>query len=388
MAAVTGLKQMSQKVSSESAEYSLEERKGSGFEKTQKVFKSHGPLLARISLTDPKVLESYLDRKFKKFQGVALAIARSIYKTAPRIIRGTNCGRAFSMDPEILAYSMQIAKGKTVLEIAGAGGENAALLAFSGAEKVYMNEFSAREMESFCSLRKELPQEVQERLEPIQGSCFDILDKNPRLQQKVGLVLCRNLIHFFNDQEQAEFFQKVKGFLRPDGRAIFTVNPKDLNTPVFKENSDCTSFYQTLCLITDRNVSASPQSCIYQALTPCSGELVSSKFDEKRIYNRDKGKPWVVDNMAFNRISSEHRTKIRTAMQENKGEVQKIKNGSVRVLTTCIRLYSKENLAELFKKHGFEVEFTFAVGQDGHLIHEEGLLEEERQVGVIVTLDS
>ncbi|HSF71019.1 MAG TPA: hypothetical protein VLA25_01920, partial [Methylotenera sp.] len=41
---------------------------------------------------------------------------------------------------EVLAYMMRVGPGKTVLEIAGASGENAIMMAFAGAAKVYMND--------------------------------------------------------------------------------------------------------------------------------------------------------------------------------------------------------------------------------------------------------
>lgn len=105
-----------------------------------------------IKLTQPK-LEKFVDMtnliSLGKCMGsntasahliAAQKIAAKIYECMPRGIESSQYGSAYNMNPELLSYAMFLAKNEVVLEIAGANGENAALLAFSDAKHVYMND--------------------------------------------------------------------------------------------------------------------------------------------------------------------------------------------------------------------------------------------------------
>src|SRR3989304_8532183 len=129
-----------------------------------------------INLAAPEVLKTDLKPALQGVEDlkIAAAIAQRIYEACIRSIADTKYGMAFPMNPEVLAYAMQLAKNETVLEIAGASGENAILLAFSDALRVYMNEIDPQENLAFKLLKAQLPDAVQKKLESIEGSCFDI----------------------------------------------------------------------------------------------------------------------------------------------------------------------------------------------------------------------
>ena len=342
-----------------------------------------------INLAAPEVLKTYLKPALQGVEDlkIAAAIAQRIYEACIRSIADTKYGMAFPMNPEVLAYAMQLAKNETVLEIAGASGENAILLAFSDALRVYMNEIDPQENLAFKLLKAQLPDAVQKKLESIEGSCFDILAKKPELSNKAGLILCRNLIHFFNKQEQADFCQLLKKLLKPGGRAIFTVNsvysdPRNKDT--FEKNPDATCFTITQCLITDYAISRMPKDIIYREIALTTEDKVSCDYKTLYLYERKKDAKWQVHRDEFQQLEPLVKDAIKTAVNNNNGAIKEIKEGSVRVLISTFRLYNKENLSQFFKSQGFEVESTFCVGRDGHLVNEADLFKNGQQIGVIV----
>lgn len=171
-------------------------------------------------------LQKCLASNFKTpiFINKAATLMQRFYEAPQRGIKNGQFGCAFPLAPEILYYAMFLAKNETVLEIAGASGENAALLAFSEAKRVYMNDINSAEVQAFRDLSNEFPSQVQEKIEPILGNCFELLKLKPELKGAVGLLLCNNLIHFFKDKELDDFLKLLKTILKPGGRAIFTAN--------------------------------------------------------------------------------------------------------------------------------------------------------------------
>jgi SAM-dependent methyltransferase len=189
-------------------------------------------------------------------------------------------------------------------------------------------DLDPKEAERFIELTNQLPRPVQKMLEAIEGNCLDILKIRPELKGKMGLVLCRNVIHFLNDKEQTAFFQQLHQLLEPDGRAIVTVNSKygyPGSRPVFDANPNSTTFCQTQCFVTDRDVSQLPQSIIFRDMTPCSGDLVSTEYDTKFIYNRDRGKKWTVDRDTFKQLSEPFEPLIQETVQTSKEDFGKNK---------------------------------------------------------------
>ncbi len=70
---------------------------------------------------------------------------------------------------------------------------------------MYNIDINAGEILKGEVLKKQVPSNVSEKLEFIQSDCVDILKIRPKLAQKVDLILCRNLIHFFNIKKQIPF---------------------------------------------------------------------------------------------------------------------------------------------------------------------------------------
>ena len=78
----------------------------------------------RVDLKEHTVLQRCFSKASLK---EASAILNTCYEAPLRAIKDRRYGAAFPVPSELLHYAMFLAKGETVLEIAGARGENAAL---------------------------------------------------------------------------------------------------------------------------------------------------------------------------------------------------------------------------------------------------------------------
>lgn len=335
-----------------------------------------------VDISRPDVLKSYLAPGFQSPEHLMLAwkILKNRCETQPISVLGKQeCGMIFSIHPEVLSYAMQLSNEKEkVLEIGGARGENAILLAFAGAAHVYLNDIQPLEIEVFEGVKEFLPKEISQKLTSIEGDCFDILKKMPSLKKKIGLILCRNLIHFFTDQKQSQLFDLTKRLLKPNGRAIFSVSASYTfaENATIKMNPQATSFCFKQ-IIANRQNEAMPFAILYRETALCADNEVSASFKRDLVCVKDDRNKWCKKN-GFNQLTSVMRESVKKS-QENYPEAY-----SIRLLENNLRLYNKETLIKLFEKHGFKVEKVFVTKQEGHLVAEENILTQGRQIGVIV----
>jgi len=347
-----------------------------------------------VNFNETESLKKYLGSSFndKIHLSKAVEIVNRIYEAKKRGIEDTKYGVAFPMDPEIMAYAMQLSQNEIVMEIAGASGENGILLAFSGAKKVYVNDIQPLEMKKFRELRNNLPTDIQEKLEGLESSCMDILKVKPELINKVGVVLCRNLIHFFSNEEQTKFLNDLKKILKPGGRAIFAVNSiySVGNQEVFDKQPNSTCFDAVQCFVTDFNRSSMPIATIFFKLMPINGNVTNETLANfKKIYlverNSKTNFKWKANNDQFSLLDKNLQKEINQAYQNHQKMISPITHGHVRVQTNTYRIYNKTNLSSLFKIHGFEVESTFVVSNNGHLVLDKAnLFNLGQQIGVVV----
>jgi len=320
----------------------------------------------------------------------AQKIACLIYESKPRCIKTSDYGLAFPMSAEVISYAMQLAKNENVLEIAGASGENSALLAFSGAKHVYMNDIESSEMQDFKNLCKTLPENVQAKLTPIESSCFDILKHKPELEGKIGLVLCQNLIHFFNDEKQSDFVLLLKKLLRPNGKAIIVANTTYTQEAAFKiasgDNPHQTSFGSTQCYLTDYAKSIAPIAVLYREIYPCNSEKVCTDYENVYLYynNSHEKSKMERDLTGIKKLEPSMQTIMKTVIKDNLDIIANIQRGSVRVVTHHVHYYTEKNLSDLFEIHGFKVETTFLISEKGHLVHGEDKTSSKR-IGIVLT---
>jgi len=116
------------------------------------------------------------------------------------------CGWAFALNPEILADLMQWCVGKTVLELAGADGDNALCLGLAGAEKVYLNELVEAEVDRFKTKVQRLSSDLQKKFYVLPGDCFEVF-KNIKYEGFFDLIYARNILHFFLGEKRGRFIR-------------------------------------------------------------------------------------------------------------------------------------------------------------------------------------
>jgi SAM-dependent methyltransferase len=357
------------------------------------------PLPIYVNLSDPEVLKTYLAPNFQN--DIAFKIAKllvdSINKSVIRPIeKSDNFGYAFGLNSESDSLLLKEVKDKDILEIAGAGGEHAILAAYAGANRVYMNDITPNEMARFQNNLRYVPEDVRNKLEGIDGDCFNILKEKPELAGKIDVIICRNLIHFFNDRKLAEFAQLLKAILKPGGKVFLTANseytPRFINPStqqVFEENPDCTSFRETQCLLVDRALSNTPKDRLFYELLPCQGDMISTNFKNTYLYEREKEKSWVTNPTWRKTLSADVQKKLDPALLQARKDssFQAIQEGSIRFLENHIRFYTETNLADTLKSYGFEVETTFVTHRvTGHIVRGDDRYAHGHQVGAVIRL--
>jgi SAM-dependent methyltransferase len=361
------------------------------------------PFPSFVNLSSRIDLMPYLGSSFQGKSDVdnALRIAKKMYEFSPRCIRtDLKYGMAFAIDAEVLAYAMKIVKERegdiAVCELACASGENGLLLAHAGAQKVTFNDIDPG---SIKNLRKELQNvstEVQKACEIDEGSCLDLLQRKPELENQVDLIVCRNLIHFFNNEELSLFLKLINKMLKPNGQAIFTANSvyvhRELAQEAQLDKFQETTFNTMFCYIHDRTDSTkglNSTKTLCSTAKLCQGDSISAtEYTEHYIYERDHntGLKWQANKEEFNKLDAGMKAKIKEKLKIYSKEIAQIPRGSVRVLSAHVRLYNPISLKALFENHGFIVASTFLVDIKGHLIHDPSeVYKKGQQIGIAVS---
>lgn len=354
-----------------------------------------------VDFSSSETLKFYIapSLRDKSDLSVALSISKEIYEGRFRYIRqDQKYGMAFPMDAEVLAYAMKrIGKrdgNSVVCELACASGENGLLLAYAGAKEVIFNDIDSGSIATLKSRLKSVSAKVKKACTVIEGNCLDLLKSKPTLENRVDLLLCRNLLHFFNSQERIEFLELITKMLKSGGQAIFTVNSVYGfgEAAVQQQLDQCegTAFELTHCLVYDRTDTASRapfSQLLFQTYVACSEELVDQPFKEYYIYERDfnTGRKWQVDNTEFNKLNPVLKKKTRKAIAENGKKIAKIERGAVKVLITHARAFNPTNLKQLFERQGFNAIELFLVNQQGHLLRDwTQAFSRGQQLGIVV----
>lgn len=345
----------------------------------------------------PEALSNYVQNP--KHNKVAAQIAQRILPKNPNLptIRSagekTKGGFVFPLQHEVLAWEMENAKDKIIVELGGASGEVSILLALAGAKLCYMNELEPSEIEGFKTLRQTLPDEIQKRLFTISGSCLDILEKQPSLKGRVDLIVCNNLIHFFNSEQQKQFFQLVKDLLKPNGRIVFTTNSiythaEDRQT--YEAHPLTTTFERRYGLIDNVRKYPLVVGQFYIDTIPCSDEEATMDYQIERLYIADRSTNYKLkpNPGALAKIGKK-REEIKKAFLEwkkdpkNAALLKSIQEGGVRYLKNSMRLYSPNTLINTMDANDLTAEETFVLGRNGHVIEGTDLFGVAQQVGII-----
>jgi SAM-dependent methyltransferase len=306
----------------------------------------------------------------EKVSDLATDIMERMYQVAARAIGSqARNGYEFPMNPEVLDYSLKWAKGKSVLEIGGASGKVSILHALAGANQVYMNELDENENKTFEESVKKLPLEIQKKIHAVPGDCLESLAK---METQVDLVLCSNVIHFFNDEKQDRFFQLLKKILKTGGQTICLNNSMNHKTPeIFEANPELTSITVSSLTLHDYSHGTAPVKIFFQERTPSSGDQVSMQFKAINLYKKEKGNTsWTPNREEFSGVNKKIKKMVVEVLNGAKNDdlFKAIEFGVLRLTCVTTRSYNEKTLTQLFDKQGYKALNTFYLGFHGHII--------------------
>lgn len=338
-----------------------------------------------VNLADEKVLKPLLAPQFQtdEYLESALNVAKGGFEAKCRGVAGENkYGYVFPIHPELLKKMMPSVAKKTVLEIGGASGENSILLSFAGAKHVYVNDIDATEIKQFEATKKKLPVKIQSHLESIHCNIFDVLEHKPDLS--VDIVLCRNVLHFFKDQQIEEFFTLLKKILTPQGQVIFTVNSAyqrgiiDIVT-IYPE---ITRFSWTQLLLADQDKGG--LTSFYSDVSNCNEDSDPLVYIRTDTHLKERNKKWQLTG-AYHKLDDTIKREIMTLIlkPEQQEAMDSVDCGRIFLVENTVRAYTEENLKTLFEKKGFTVETTFALNPNNGHIYPNKKWEMGAQVGLI-----
>ena len=318
----------------------------------------------------------------------AREIATRIFETKPRTIKyeeGTqDFGVAMAIYPEVSAYINSKIQGKTVLEIGGDQGENAILMAIAGARRVIINDRNPLAIQALAEKIKQLPPSVIERIQLISCDCLALLKTKPELEGTIDFILCRNVIHFFTQQQTAQFQMTCQSLLKVGGEAIITANALR-DREIYASNPSQTYFTMLQCPLYDRTSPAGSKliSNLVHSFQPSKEEDFSLDFERFFLYERSLGNKWEVNRKNYQKFSIEEQKLVGNAIKREEASWKTLKAGCIFVVKSSSRLYTQDNLAKTFERQ-FTVTSTFAVDGKGHLLREGvDVFKDSAQVGVI-----
>ena len=347
------------------------------------------PLPKFTDLTNADVLIPHLETPYRHPETVKNLIEIARYykaKTGRAIIEAPQYGVSFGLQSDVISYAMKISAKKVVLEIAGSSGIHAAFIALGGATRVYMNDITAGEIQAFHRIRSCFPPNIASKLEAIEGDCLNIGNLKPEILGKIDVIFCQNLIHFFNEKQQTQFFETLKSLLKPDGRVILSVNSKYAEkgqSKAFTDNPTCTSFTEYTCFLTDFAKGTLPISQLFCEIIPCSDQTVGNPSITTYLYIRQPGGNWIPDSKAYGTLPAGIRKKAKEAIATAKPTIIGISHGSVRIVQNNLRRYGERTLSDLIKQHGFFVESTYVISAKGHRVNYEDRYRQGKFVGAV-----
>ena len=332
----------------------------------------------------------------KENLSAAVAIAREGYrggKTRPIKVLAQSkpsYGIVFPINPEVMAFFMQRSKCRVVCELGGASGENILLAVFAGARKAYLNDLERGEIQHFKGLKQKITdKQTRKKFHSFEGDYSQILRYKPDLENTINLLLCRNLLHFFNAKQQRNLLEITKKFLIPGGQAIFTVNSiYSMEEERRKEFAclDAVSFASRSYQLVDRSNEKLPPTYypLYRRIMPLEKESTRDARNEsvkELLYKSDKqtGYKWTkVNKFSFPEEAEQ-------VFSSEKESIRSVKKGEIYKLVNIVGMFNRRTLTKLFEEQGFEVECTFVTSAEGHLVHDAETSNRGQQLGIVVS---
>ncbi len=326
-----------------------------------------------VDLTDRTTVIKLIDPSFKNDNPAIRAmqqLGKLISVTEIRTVKGSDgrgAGQAYCCHPEALAKFIPFVRGKKVLEIAGASGENGAFLAFSGAKEVYVNELQSSEKPNFEKVCSMLPKKIQPRLKPLWGDIFDVLQKKHDILTPGTHILCRNFLHMLDDKQIETFFSLIKPVLGKEGTILLSVNSfSPLLKDVQEEYPLHTRFIWTRGEITDHT--GNPVDHTFSHMIPDSTSGMYG-FEKFYPYTHCKANVTEKSEEELNKLLPEIRTLYLEKLQQYEAIAAQTPSGKYSVIRSNLVAFNEKNFRFLLNKNGFECLDTFLVNPvNGHKV--------------------
>jgi len=301
-------------------------------------------------------------------QQLAKKMLDDAYEVEPRSIDGKNkskYGKAFSVNPEVLAHLMHHCQGKKVLEVGAARGENALLVGLAGAGQVYINDIEPLEF-AVCRKRVEqLPAVFRKKFTLLEGDCLQVF-ADERYSEAFEVIYIRNVFHFYLGAKRQQFINFLKRLLLPGGQIILSVQ---------SGNSFLRSKY--------------PGSYVFRTRTPLfleDGELtpilgMGEAFPETKIDNLDplsytfvtlmglNGNQLVCDDF-FRKLSVPYQRAVEKFAKKHFAKLPR-PTGNIICHVGTLVCYTKQILAQVFEDEGFRCIGVASTGENGHIVENE-----------------
>ncbi len=322
---------------------------------------------APLDLRTPRTLRACIASEDPKALEEAHHIVSTIYESMPQKTANTSYGFKFACYPELMAWLMRgPAIGKDILEIAGADGYNAALLAFV-AKSVTVNDISD-DLTHFEALKRFSPS-LKDKLFSLPGNILEIDMQG----KQFGVILCRNFIHLLTDSDRHRFLQKVNDLLVPGG--IFVVSATSHMTPditdFLKENPDVTRI-KTIQGLVFQDGGAFATMRLFVEAFPCAEDEDPTAFESVTMNTFTKKKEGAYSSLnveAFSLFSPQ----IRELIVQNFPKYQKAmeagaQTGKFVVLSNVIRPYLPQTLENIICREA-QLRAFYSYEVDAHTGH-------------------
>jgi SAM-dependent methyltransferase len=295
-----------------------------------------------------------------------------------------NHGRGFAIEPEFMVHLMRGIEGKKVLELGGARGYPSLLMGLAGALEVMLNDINKKEIEYF----NDNCQKIFEKNKKFKKSTFKkvIFDINKLVKylsennKKFDVVIMRNVLHFFNEKYEKEFFDNIKNIMNDNAQLYLVTNREEISQK--KHSNTQNTYYKHKFLVMgslgpcihhfshkmlSKNSYAITEQKEKEAFdsTSYTNDAILYFEDAKKCQTKkklvEKFKKNYHDKFQENPTEEMNCAVEKVFVEANGISIQAFKRNYFNILKNQFRCFSPNQLKETVVKYGFEVDKIAAI---------------------------
>jgi hypothetical protein len=228
---------------------------------------------------------------------------------------------------------------------------------------------------------------VRKKFQVLHGDCLQSQTWKPIKDSTVDLVLCGNLIHFFNPAQMKVFFKELHRKLKPGGEGIFFTDTSQGYYNFQKQSFEAqevldrnlTCFEATTFCICDKR-----EKMLHVVLHHMANrfeQTYTPKTTKTVVYQRQAPDLWV-QTPEYARMHSRLQKQLDTHLKDSPEKGKSLAGKKVVMLTFVSQLFNKKSLTNLFVDNGLEVVTVFYLNNRGHLEPDPRCVEIDR-IGII-----